>query len=90
MALQLTGDRLTLGKLIKQYRQGILVWVSPPLFKNGDKVSCFSAHASYTVSKFSETVCIDMTRRREIIRLPIAVFPAFFLFTNETFRLIAS
>jgi hypothetical protein len=36
MALQLTGDRLTLGKLIKRYTQGIFVWVSPPLFKNGD------------------------------------------------------
>src|ERR671932_1180611 len=74
MALQLTGDRLTLGKLIKRYTQVIFVSVSPPLFKNGDKVCFPSAHASYTVSNFSETVCIDMAGRREGIRLPITVW----------------
>jgi len=70
MALQLTGDRLTLEKLIKRYTQVIFVSVSPPLFKNGDKVSCFSTHASYTVSNFNETVRIDMRRRRGVFRLP--------------------
>jgi hypothetical protein len=79
MALQLTGDRLTLGKLIKRYTQVIFVWVSPPLFKNGDKVSFTSANASYTLSSFSETVRIDMTERREVIRLPSDICYGFLL-----------
>jgi hypothetical protein len=73
MALQLTGDRLTFGKLIKRYTQVIFVWVSPPLLKNGDRLSCFSANASYTVFNFNETVCIDMAGIRKVIRLPFEV-----------------
>ncbi len=89
MALQLTGDRLTLGKLLKQYTQVIFVLVSPPLFKNGDKVSCPSTHASYTVFKFNETVCIDMAGRRKVIRLPFEISYGF-LSVDVMFRHINS